>query len=72
MYYDNKPQINSTTGRMLTLRAGLYPIKVEQISNFIGGWDAQHRNTGNVFFKLTSDKKWTAISGQLMLRELKK
>lgn len=54
---DNKPQIHSTTGRMLALRAGLYPIKVEQISNFIGGWNAQHRNSGNVSFKLTTDKK---------------
>ena len=66
---DNKPQIHSTTGRMLALRAGLYPIKVEQISNFIGGWNAQHRNSGNVSFKLTTDKKWTAINGDLMVRE---
>ena len=66
---DNKPQIHSTTGRMLALRAGTYPIKVEQISNFIGGWNAQHRNSGNVSFKLTTDSKWTAINGDLMIRE---
>ena len=66
---DNKPQIHSTTGRMLALRPGIYPIKVEQISNFIGGWNAQHRNSGNVSFKLTTDKKWTAINGELMIRE---
>ena len=68
---DNKPQIHSTTGRMLALRAGLYPIKIEQISNFIGGWNSQHRNSGNVSFKLSSDKKWTAIDGELMFREVK-
>ena len=68
---DNKPQIHSTSGRMLALRAGLYPIKVEQISNFIGGWNAQHRNSGNVSFKLNTDKKWTAINGELMVREAK-
>lgn len=66
---DNKPQIHSTTGRMLALRAGLYPIKVEQISNFIGGWNAQHRNNGNVSFKLATDEKWTDINGDLMVRE---
>ena len=66
---DNKPQIHSTTGRMLALRPGIYPIKVEQISNFIGGWNAQHRNSGNVSFKLTTDKQWTAINGNLMMRE---
>lgn len=67
---DNKPQIHSTTSRMLALRAGIYPIKVEQISNFIGGWNAQHRNSRNVSFKLDSDKKWTAIDGELMVREV--
>ena len=66
---DNKPQINSKNGRMLALRAGVYPIKVEQISNFIGGWNSQHRNTGNVSFKLTTEAKWTAINGQMMTRE---
>ena len=66
---DNKPQIHSTTGRMLTLRKGLYPIKVEQISNFIGGWNAQHRNKGSVSFKLVNDKKWTDINGNLMFKD---
>ena len=67
---DNKPQIHSTTGRMLALHAGMYPIKVEEISNFIGGWNAQHRNSGSVSFKLTTDEKWTAIDGDLMIREV--
>ena len=66
---DNKPQIHSTTGRMLALRAGRYPFKVEQISNFIGGWNAQHRNKGNVSFKLYQVPQWTDFNGDLLLRE---
>ena len=68
---DGKPQIHSQGGRAVALRKGLYPIKVEQISNFIGGWNAQHRNSGNVSFKLTTDKKWTTITPDIMFREQK-
>ena len=66
---DNKPQIHSTTGKMMALRKGLYPIKIEQISNFIGGWNAQHRNKGHVSFKLSTDKKWTTISSDMIFHE---
>ena len=48
---DGKPQVNSKYGRSIALRKGVHALKIEQISNFLGGWNAQHRNSGNVFVK---------------------
>lgn len=45
---DNKAQVNSKYGYSLALQKGWHPIKVEQISNFIGGWNSQHRNHGEI------------------------
>ena len=55
---DDKPQVNSKYGRSIALRKGIHKMKIEQISNFIGGWNAQHRNSGNVFIK---QGKWQPV-----------
>lgn len=56
---DGHPQINSTQGRSLALRKGWHLFKVEQISNFIGGWNSQHRNDGAVRFRKYGEESWT-------------
>jgi len=63
---DGKPQVNSRYDRSMALHRGWYPIKVEQISNFIGGWNSQHRNTGNVYFKKSDKKEWERITPELI------
>lgn len=59
---DGKPQINSKYGKSMALKKGWHKIKVEQISNFIGGWNSQQRNNGAVMIRKYGDKKWTNIS----------
>ena len=59
---DGKPQINSKYGRSLALRKGWHSIKVEQISNFIGGWNSQQRNDGAVRFRKYGEQAWTRIT----------
>lgn len=56
---DGRPQINSRYGRSLALRKGWHPLKVEQISNFIGGWNSQQRNDGAVRFRKYGEESWT-------------
>ena len=60
---DGKPQINSKYGRSLALRKGWHPFKVEEITNSIGGWSAQHRNDGSVSIRPAGESKWTKITG---------
>lgn len=59
---DGRPQINSKYGRSLALCKGWHPFKVEQISNFIGGWNSQQRNDGAVRYRKYGEKSWTKIS----------
>ena len=59
---DGKPQVNSKYGRSLALRKGWHSIKVEQISNFIGGWNSQQRNNGAVRFRKYGEQAWTRIT----------
>ena len=59
---DGKPQVNSKYGRSLALRKGWHSIKVEQISNFIGGWNSQQRNDGAVRFRKYGEQAWTRIT----------
>lgn len=59
---DGKPQVNSKYGRGLALRKGWHTFKVEQISNFIGGWNSQQRNYGNVSYKKQSGGEWHEIT----------
>lgn len=61
---DGKAQINSKYGKSLALKQGWHPIKIEEITNFIGGWSAQHRNNGSVSMRKSGEKKWTAIKGE--------
>lgn len=61
---DGKPQINSKYGRSLALRKGWHSIKVLEITNFIGGWSAQHRNNGSVSYRKSGEKDWIKISGK--------
>lgn len=60
---DDKPQVNSKYGKSLALKQGWHPIKIEQISNFIGGWNSQQRNNGAVSIRGYSDNTWKSISG---------
>lgn len=63
---DGKPQVNSKSGRSLALRKGWHILKVEQISNFIGGWNSQHRNDGSISIRKSDEKSWKQIGeGQL-------
>lgn len=59
---DGKPQVNSRYGKSMALKKGWHKIKIEQISNFIGGWNSQHRNSGAVMMRKYGDEKWTDIS----------
>lgn len=59
---DGKPQINSKYGKSLALKKGWHKIKVEQISNFIGGWNSQQRNNGSVMMRKYGESKWQKIS----------
>ena len=59
---DGKPQINSKYGRSLALCKGWHSIKVEQISNFIGGWNSQQRNDGAVRFRKYGEQVWKRIT----------
>lgn len=59
---DGKTQINSKYGKSMALKKGWHKIKVEQISNFIGGWNSQQRNNGAVMMRKYGDEKWTNIS----------
>ena len=59
---DGKPQINSKYGRSLALCKGWHSIKVEQISNFIGGWNSQQRNDGAVRFRKYGEQAWKRIT----------
>lgn len=63
---DGKPQINSKYGRCLALKKGWHSLKVEQISNFIGGWNSQHRNNGAVSMRKYGEKKWTRMGKELI------
>lgn len=58
---DGKPQVNSKYGRGLALKKGWHQFKVEQISNFIGGWNSQHRNDGRVMMRKSDSKEWKMI-----------
>lgn len=59
---DGKPQINSKYGKSLALRKGWHKIRIDQISNFIGGWNSQQRNNGSVMMRKYGKKNWIKIS----------
>ena len=61
---DGKPQVNSKYGRSLALKKGWHSLKVEQISNFIGGWNSQHRNNGTVMYRKYGEDNWVRVSEQ--------
>ena len=61
---DGKPQVNSKYGRSLALKKGWHSLKVEQISNFIGGWNSQHRNNGAVMYRKYGEDNWVRASEQ--------
>lgn len=63
---DGKPQVNSKGGYSLALKKGWHPIKVEQISNSIGGWNSSHRNDGSVSFRKEGETDWTKITADLL------
>lgn len=55
---EGQPQVNSKGGRSLALRKGWHQCQVRQISNFIGGWNSQHRNSGAVSLRKYGEKEW--------------
>lgn len=59
---DGKPQVNSKYGRALALRKGWHKLRVMQISNFIGGWNSQHRNNGSISLRKAGEKEWKQVT----------
>jgi len=59
---DGRPQVNSKWGYSLALKKGWHAIKIEQISNSIGGWNSQHRNSGEVLLRKYDEKKYRKIT----------
>lgn len=59
---EGQPQVNSKGGRSLALRKGWHAMKVKQISNFIGGWNSQHRNSGSVSLRKYGTDQWQKIT----------
>lgn len=63
---DGKPQLNSKYGKSLALKKGWHKIQIEQISNFIGGWNSQQRNNGAVKMRKYGKKEWINISKEII------
>lgn len=62
MVSEDGARVVSKYGKSLALKQGWHPIKIEQISNFIGGWNSQQRNNGAVSIRGYSDNTWKSIS----------
>ncbi|MGN0214737.1 MAG: family 20 glycosylhydrolase [Muribaculaceae bacterium] len=63
---DRRAHISCLGSRSMALEAGWHTIKVTQISNVIGGWSTQQRNSGEVTMRPYGSEKPITITDQML------